>query len=120
MHDQKKPAPELEVWLAQLGLARFANVFQEHEIDFETLPYRTDGMLAQMGWPIGPRAKLLAAISELAASTRSDAGDAVRERSKEEPRPTRPQAERRHLTVMFSDLVDSTRLAGLLDPEDFQ
>src|SRR5215472_15920585 len=29
-------------------------------------------------------------------------------------------AERRHLTVMFCDLVDSTRLAGQLDPEDLR
>ena len=29
-------------------------------------------------------------------------------------------AERRHLTVMFCDLVDSTALAGRLDPEEFQ
>ncbi len=28
--------------------------------------------------------------------------------------------ERRHMTVMFSDLVDSTRLAGELDPEDMR
>src|SRR4029077_2390050 len=31
-----------------------------------------------------------------------------------------PMAERRHLTVMFCDLVDSTRLAGHLDPEDLR
>ena len=31
-----------------------------------------------------------------------------------------PQAERRRLTVLFCDLVDSTRLAGRLDPEDFR
>src|SRR5215813_8250652 len=31
-----------------------------------------------------------------------------------------PEAERRHLTVLFCDLVDSTRLAGRLDPEDFR
>jgi class 3 adenylate cyclase/predicted ATPase len=30
------------------------------------------------------------------------------------------QAERRHLTVMFSDLVDSTQLSGQLDPEDYR
>ena len=29
-------------------------------------------------------------------------------------------AERRHLTVMFCDLVDSTSLAGRLDPEEYQ
>src|SRR5215471_13323157 len=31
-----------------------------------------------------------------------------------------PAAERRRLTVLFCDLVDSTRLAGHLDPEDFR
>jgi class 3 adenylate cyclase len=29
-------------------------------------------------------------------------------------------AQRRHMTVMFCDVVDSTPLAGLLDPEDFR
>ncbi len=31
-----------------------------------------------------------------------------------------PEAERRHLTVLFCDLVDSTALAELLDPEDYR
>jgi class 3 adenylate cyclase/predicted ATPase len=31
-----------------------------------------------------------------------------------------PDAERRHLTVLFCDLVESTRLAGQLDPEDLR
>ena len=34
--------------------------------------------------------------------------------------PPRPEAERRQLTVMFCDLVDSTRLSGQLDPEDLR
>ena len=35
-------------------------------------------------------------------------------------RPSVPEAERRQLTVLFCDLVDSTVLAGQLDPEDFR
>src|SRR5262249_31327309 len=31
-----------------------------------------------------------------------------------------PEAERRQLTVMFCDLVDSTRLSSQLDPEDYR
>src|SRR5215831_5540882 len=31
-----------------------------------------------------------------------------------------PEAERRQLTVMFCDLVDSTALSGQLDPEDWR
>ncbi len=34
--------------------------------------------------------------------------------------PHSPAAERRQLTVMFCDLVDSTRLSGQLDPEDLR
>src|SRR5215813_9221507 len=35
--------------------------------------------------------------------------------------PSRPQeAERRQLTVMFCDLVDSTKLSSQLDPEDYR
>jgi predicted ATPase/class 3 adenylate cyclase len=36
------------------------------------------------------------------------------------PEPSAPGAERRQLTVMFCDLVDSTRLSGQLDPEDYR
>src|SRR5215813_11204600 len=34
--------------------------------------------------------------------------------------PPPPEAERRQLTVMFCDLVDSTALSGQLDPEDLR
>jgi len=36
------------------------------------------------------------------------------------PEPHAPDAERRQLTVMFCDLVDSTTLSGQLDPEDYR
>jgi class 3 adenylate cyclase len=44
------------------------------------------------------------------------------ERSHEElpSMPAPREAERRHLTVLFCDLVDSTRLTGQLDPEDWR
>src|SRR6185369_1824465 len=34
--------------------------------------------------------------------------------------PARAEAERRQLTVMFCDLVDSTALSAQLDPEDYR
>ena len=36
------------------------------------------------------------------------------------PAPPSPDAERRQLTVMFCDLVDSTRLSSQLDPEEYR
>jgi hypothetical protein len=38
----------------------------------------------------------------------------------DEPAPLDLASERRQLTVMFCDLVDSTRLSGALDPEDLR
>src|SRR5262245_50357969 len=35
-------------------------------------------------------------------------------------RPAAPEAERRQLTVMFCDLIDSTTLSTLLDPEELR
>jgi len=47
--------------------------------------------------------------------------DTPRTRSASPPTtPPHPEAERRQLTVLFCDLVDSTALAGRLDPEDLR
>ncbi len=45
---------------------------------------------------------------------------ALRADSQVVPAPAEPEAERRHLTVMFCDLVGSTELGGQLDPEEFR
>jgi class 3 adenylate cyclase/predicted ATPase len=108
------PMGDVAAWLQGLGLSRYVRTFEENEIEFETLPLLTEGMLEQMGLPIGPRAKLLAAISELALSPRAG------ELAAAETAAPREQAERRQITVMFCDLVDSTKLAGALDPEDLR
>ena len=105
-------------WLEALGLAKYVDVFNENEIDFEALPYLTERMLERLGLPIGPRAKVLAAILALASSR--DAGRDIKTTQigpVELPAQNR-QAERRQITVVFCDIVNSTSLAGRLDPED--
>ena len=111
---------DVAAWLEGLGLAKYARAFEDHEIDFEALPHLTESMLKQIGLPIGPRAKVLAAISELILSP---APDLARERTKPGAAGLalpRRQSERRQMTVMFCDLVDSTKLARRLDPEDLK
>lgn len=107
---------DVAAWLNELGLGKYARAFAENEIDFAALPHLTDAMLERIGLPVGPRVKLLAAISGLAASP------AAREERAREGPPAVPrrQAERRQMTVMFCDLVDSTKLARRLDPEDLK
>jgi class 3 adenylate cyclase len=98
-----------------LGLERYAQLFQDSEIEPEILAELTDEDFKELGIPLGPRRKLTKAIAALSAeaATRSDHPAAVGS-----PATPPPQAERRQLTVMFVDLVGSTALAGRLDPED--
>ena len=82
-----------------------------------TLPKLTADDLKDIGVTIvGHRRKLLEAIAALAEPALArQAGPSARRR----PRAARPSdAERRQLTVMFVDLVDSTALSAALDPEE--
>ena len=109
-------------WLNGLGLGKYARAFADHEIDLEALPHLTEKMLEEIGLPIGPRAKVLAALSELPARSTPDPANAQRSRAQPATaRSTkRAQPERRQLTVLLCDLADSTKLASRLDPEDFR
>ncbi|HMH97456.1 MAG TPA: adenylate/guanylate cyclase domain-containing protein, partial [Bradyrhizobium sp.] len=100
---------DVGTWLGGLGLGQYEAVFRENEIDADVLTELTDQHLKDLGIALGHRLKLLRAIRELA-------GDAPAKAS--EQRKPQDAADRRQLTVMFCDLVDSTALTAQLDPED--
>jgi len=50
----------------------------------------------------------------------TDAASDTHEAARPAKAPQRPEAERRQLSVLFCDLVDSTRLATTMDPEDWR
>src|SRR6516164_3568220 len=102
-------------WLESIGLAEYAQRFAEHAIDVSVLRDLTDQDLEALGVLLGHRRKMLRAIAELeVTSAIAPAAPAA----KPERRPS--EAERRHLTVMFCDLVGSTALSTRLDPEDIR
>ena len=107
---------KIEQWLASLGLEKYAGAFAEAEIDVDILRELTETDLEKLGIPLGPRRKLLKAISGL-----------------HEGRPDKPiatmasglvgaaaEAERRHITALFADMVGSTALAQGMDPEELR
>jgi class 3 adenylate cyclase len=99
-------------WLQKLGLGQYAHRFAENDITFVILPDLTDQDLEKIGVAsLGHRRQLLRAISELK-------GEA--EPSTVAPIAPHDTAERRQVTVMFSDLVGSTALSARLDPEDLR
>jgi class 3 adenylate cyclase/predicted ATPase len=105
---------QIAEWLEKLGMSEYAERFAENDIDIAVLRHLTDQDLKEIGVSLGHRRKMLAAISEVAAATATEP-----KVFEPEPKP-RDTAERRQVTVMFSDLVGSTALAGRMDPEDLR
>jgi class 3 adenylate cyclase/predicted ATPase len=102
-------------WLEKLGLSEYAQRFTENGIDLAALPYLTDQDLKDIGVLLGHRRIMLAAIGKLTGAVA-----ATPEPTKQvEPKP-QDTAERRQVTVMFSDLVGSTALSARMDPEDLR
>ena len=108
--------PDVASWLASLGLDKYIEAFSANEIDFDSLRHLSEDDLKELGLPIGPRRKVLAAIGKLEDEAKSVSRFAVAPSSA----PYRREAERRQLTVMFVDLVGSTALSQRLDPEEMR
>src|SRR5262249_37352171 len=126
-HRLRARAMDIVVWLRSLGLGKYEAAFRENEIDETVLPSLTHETLKELGvTAVGHRLKLLDAIAAL----RTDA-------SAQHPSPTVAAArqlaatttqapiaeaagERRHITVMFCDLVGSTSVSAGLDAEEWR
>jgi class 3 adenylate cyclase len=106
--------PAVREWLVSLGLSEYADSFAENRIDLSILPDLTDQDLKDLGVVLGDRRRILRAIAELAGTP------AIPQLANApEPMP-REEAERRHVTVMFADLVGSTALSISMDLEDLR
>ena len=113
---------DIVVWLRSLGLGKYEAAFRENEIDETVLPDLTAEDLKDLGVSVvGHRRKLLDAIAALRTDTSAPGPS-----SDLKTPPTAPsaspedRAERRQVTVMFSDLVGSTALSARMDPEDLR
>src|ERR1700752_5017567 len=113
---------DIVVWLRSLGLGKYEAVFRENEIDETVLPSLTHENLKELGvTALGHRLRLLDAIAVLRADTgtKVPSTDATVPSSSLRVSPE-DRAERRQVTVMFSDLVGSTALSARMDPEDLR
>ena len=98
----------------KIGLERYAPAFADNDIDVSVLPHLTDADLEKIGVSLGHRRKMLVAIAELSNSAQAPQQSTL---TRSKPEDT---AERRQVTVMFSDLVGSTALSARMDPEDLR
>ena len=102
-------------WLKTLGMSEYAQRFAENDIDIAVLPHLTDQHLKDLGVSLGHRLKILHAVAQLAGAAPATPQPAP----VTEPK-SQDTAERRQVTVMFSDLVGSTALSARMDPEDLR
>ncbi len=101
---------DLIEWLTRRKLLNLEAVLVENEIDLDVLFDLTDEDLREIGLSLGARKRLRTAIEasepDQSVSDATSATDIKRD------------AERRHLTTLFVDLVGSTALSARFDPED--
>src|SRR6516165_10865813 len=118
---------DIVVWLRGLGLGKYEAIFRENDIDGTVLPSLTHENLKELGVAsFGHRVKLLDAIAALRSQASQETASVAA--ASAPPSATTPTAvpvteavgERRHVTVMFCDLVDSTSIAAQLDAEDWR
>ena len=108
-------AVDVAEWLRNLGLERYVSVFQENDVNADVLCHLTAEDLKELGVAtVGHRRQLLRAVAEL----RDDAAT-LQVATHNTPRST-SAVERRHITVLFCDIVGSTSLSIGLDPEELR
>jgi class 3 adenylate cyclase/tetratricopeptide (TPR) repeat protein len=120
-------------WLENLGLSQYAQRFVENDIDLILLAELTDGDLKELGVvSLGHRRKLLRAIT--AMGTPAAVAGAARTATPVMLQPIAGVAlppaaiparveslgQRRHVTVLFCDVADSTAIAAKLDAEEWR
>src|SRR6476619_7640673 len=106
-------------WLRTVGLQQYEPIFTENAIDTDVLSEVTESDLEKLGILLGDRKRFLRAVKTLRDSSPSIVDTS--QTHSPNPRTFPDQAEeRRHLTVMICDLVDSTALSARLDPEDMR
>jgi class 3 adenylate cyclase/predicted ATPase len=106
-------------WLRRLGFEQYEAAFRDNEIDDTVLPRLSAEDLKELGvGSVGHRRKLLDAIAGLRAE--ADGPTPLSDTAPARDEAAKDTAERRQVTVMFSDLVGSTSLSARMDPEDLR
>jgi class 3 adenylate cyclase len=104
--------------LETIGLAQYADAFHANDIDIDLLGQLDDQILKDIGVSsAGHRLRIRNAIAKLNPAVPLTKNDNVASAASETPAAS---AERRQVTVMFSDLVGSTALSARMDPEDLR
>lgn len=119
---------DIQTWLESHGMGKYAAEFLAQDITVDLLPDLADDDLRELGVAsLGDRKRLLKAVRVAVpaasepkqATTAAPADAADRAAAMRLPAPNE-EGERRHATVMFSDLTGYTALNEAFDPEEVE
>ena len=106
---------EVRKWLEAIGLTQYADAFEANDLDIDLLGQVDDQVLKDIGVSsAGHRLRIRNAIAKLGTQVKNESTHGPLTAAGE------TSAERRQVTVMFSDLVGSTALSARMDPEDLR
>jgi class 3 adenylate cyclase len=122
---------EIRTWLDGIGLAQYANAFEANDIDIDLLGQVDDQVLKDIGVSsAGHRLRIRNAIARLRPALGATTGTELEEAKASvadhplgharDAEQAQASGERRHVAVMFCDLVDSTGIAAKLDAEEWR
>jgi class 3 adenylate cyclase/predicted ATPase len=122
---------EIRSWLDGIGLGQYAGAFEPNDIDLDLLGQVDDQLLKDIGVSsAGHRLRIRNAIARLTPTLAATIGTELKEAKASvadhplghtrHAEQAQASGERRHVTVMFCDLVDSTGIAARLDAEEWR
>ena len=112
---------DVRQWLARLGLEKYAQALIENEVELRDLPELTEDDFVELGFPLGPRRRLMGSLEDLDLAAVAGTGEQHTGRTPGKEGQVawaRNPDERRPVTLLFADLSGSTALTEKLDPED--
>jgi class 3 adenylate cyclase len=125
---------QLADWLEGLGLGQYVQLFADNGIDLSVLPDLADQDLEKLGVVVGHRRKMLRAIADLSAASKSRSSEAASDFPAGTFAPPKSytqthlveqmatargalEGERKQVTVLFCDIANSTGLAERIGAE---
>jgi hypothetical protein len=106
---------QVEQWLRKNGLEKYIQAFADNNISIDLVPHLTDADLKELGFGVGHKIVFRKAAGRLTKGDDSlvQSSDIVSDLG-----PPKFAGERKLITVLFCDVVESTRLSTLIDAEE--
>jgi class 3 adenylate cyclase/predicted ATPase len=107
-------------WLENIGLPQYAEIFEAHDIEPGILTELSAQDFDRLGVSLGHQKRLLISLRGAASPVPVRLTPDVTASTPSAIESLTAQGERRQVTILFCDLVESTALSSVYDPEEYR